>query len=107
MTPEARVKRLIRAVINKYGKHVWVHMPVPGGYGRPALDYMGYACGQGFAVEAKRLGGKPTERQKGIIEDLEYAGVKVFVVDGFETLRELDLWLARVTANRLSLSHSR
>ena len=102
MTPEGKVKRAIRAVLNKHAEHVYVHMPVPGGYGRSALDYIGFCCGLGFAVEAKRQGGEPTERQQGVIEDMERGGGKVFVIDGPPGLQELDEWLTTVVEAKAS-----
>ena len=96
MTPEARVKRAVSATLRGYGDAVWFHMPVPTGRGAATLDYLGYARSIGFAVEAKRPGGRLSERQKGTVERLEAAGVKVFVIDGPPGLSELDEWLTTV-----------
>lgn len=67
-------------------------MPVPGGYGRSTLDYIGCHFGRAFAIEAKAPGKHPTSRQIGTIEDLEAAGAVVFVVDGQKGLDELSAW---------------
>jgi hypothetical protein len=97
MTPEGRMKRAINAVLANYKGYVYVHMPVPTGYGASALDYLGFCCGRGFAIEAKREKGRPTLRQLGVIEQMEMAGVAVFVINSPETLAELDRWLAATT----------
>jgi hypothetical protein len=85
-------------VLNKYHHFTYVYMPLPGGYGRSSLDYLGFCCGLGFAIEAKRPKGKPTPRQEGTIEDIERGGAKVFVVNDTSSLAELDSWLSVVSA---------
>jgi len=99
MTPEGRTKRAINAVLANYKEYIYVNMPVPTGYGASALDYLGVCCGQGFAIEAKREKGRPTLRQLGVIERMEAAGAKVFVINSPETLEELDRWLAATTGS--------
>jgi hypothetical protein len=97
MTPEGKIKRKIREVFNKYKSHgIYVYMPVPGGYGKSSLDYLGFICGLGFAVEAKAPDKKPRPRQLGTIERIEESGVPVFVVDDDATLAKLDRWLTTV-----------
>jgi hypothetical protein len=97
MTPEGQTKRKIREVFNKYRSHgIYVFMSVPSGYGKSTIDYLGFICGLGFAVEAKAPGRKPTPRQKGIIEVIEESGVPVFVIDDDATLAKLDRWLTMV-----------
>jgi hypothetical protein len=101
MTPEAKMKRAIRAVLNKYGEHIYVFMPVQGGYGKPALDYMCFVCSRALAVEAKRIGGHPTPRQEMTIDAMEQAGAKVFIVNDYEKLEELDQWIATVVEDHV------
>jgi hypothetical protein len=97
---ERSVKAKIRAVLNRYRAHgIYVYMPVPGGYGESTLDYLGFIYGYGFAIEAKRPGGKPTPRQEGIIERIEASGVPVFVVSDDASLAGLDWWLDAVVTN--------
>jgi len=94
---ERSIKRKIRAVFNKYRDHgIYVYMPVPGGYGESSLDYLGFIYGHGFAVEAKRPGGKPTARQIGIIERIQESGAVVFVVSDDDSLAVLDDWLLQL-----------
>jgi hypothetical protein len=89
-TPEGKVKatvsKLLRATPN-----VYCFMPVPGGYGQSTLDYIGCCNGHFFAIETKRPGGRPTDRQRYIIEAIKRSGGAVFVIDG--DLSELRNWL--------------
>lgn len=80
MTPEGKVKK----EVSKYLAGLpfcWYNMPVPSGYGRPMLDYVGAVCGQAFAIETKAPGEKPTPRQEATITEMRKGGVEVFVVD--------------------------
>lgn len=97
MTPESKVKRTIATILRRYAPDVYYLMPVPGGYGRSGLDYLGCCCGLWFSIEAKRLGRVPTERQQGVIEDIEAAGGKNFVIDGPAGLEALDQWLTTIS----------
>lgn len=94
MTPEGRVKSKINKVLAPRKPLLWWDMPVPGGYGKPTLDYVGCYQGRAFAIEAKAAGKKPTPRQDLTIEAMRVAGMKVFVIDGDTT--ELELWLEAV-----------
>lgn len=96
MTPESKIKRAIRAVLETYEQRVYFYMPVPSGFGGATIDYLGFAAGYGFAIEAKRPGGKPTPRQEVVIDRMRQAGAVVFVIDGPEGLTELAEWLTTV-----------
>ena len=77
---ERTVKRRIKEVLDKYRKyHIYVFMPVPGGYGVSTLDYLGFLCGFGFAIEA-----------------IEASGCPVFVVRDDQGLLLLDQWLETI-----------
>lgn len=89
-TPESRVKRKVSALLTAT-PGVYYHMPVPGGFGGTTLDYIGCYLGKFFAIETKKPGAKPTERQQQIIASIERAGGKTFVIDGDTT--ELEHWL--------------
>ena len=95
-TPEGTVKQKIKSVLDKYKGRIRYWMPVPSGYGKSSLDFEGAIKGRAFAIEAKKLGGKPTTRQEGTIEDMRVGGYTVFVVDGDVSLLELATWLAWV-----------
>lgn len=81
MTPEGRVKKQITALLKQY-PHVFYDMPVPGGYGKSTLDYIGCAGGLFFAIEAKAPGNVPTDQQKLLLGRIEQAGGVTFVVSG-------------------------
>jgi penicillin-binding protein-related factor A (putative recombinase) len=66
-------------------------MPVQGGYGQSTLDYIGCHNGRFFSIETKAPGKKPTDRQNMIIDQMNAAGGKTFVIDG--DLEELEEWL--------------
>jgi hypothetical protein len=100
MTPEGKIKRGIKAVLDRYRPHVYTYMPVPGGYGRRTLDYIGFCCGLGFAIEAKRIGGKPTSMQQTTISEIEQSGARVFVINSYDRIVELEQWITTVVDNR-------
>lgn len=95
-TPEGKVKAKVSGLL-KATPGIYYHMPVPGGFGGTTLDYIGCHRGRFFAIETKKPGGKPTDRQKQIISQIEQAGGKTFVIDGDTT--ELELWLKDHHAN--------
>lgn len=93
-TPEGKVKAKVSRLLSAT-PGVYYHMPVPGGYGGTTLDYIGCYLGSFFAIETKKPGAKPTDRQKQIIASIERAGGKVFVIDG--NTEELEQWLRTAT----------
>lgn len=97
-TPEGKVKKKVSALLQTMPR-VWYDMPVPYGFGKSTLDYIGCANGRFFAVETKAPGGQPTPRQKVIIEQMRRAGGKVFVIEDDAGLVPLRLWLERVGAH--------
>lgn len=92
-TPEGRIKKKVSALLDEYGPIMYYYMPVPGGYGKTTLDYIGAFLGRSFAIETKRPGKKPTARQEGVIQDMERAGIVVFQIDGEPGLIRLRAWL--------------
>jgi hypothetical protein len=94
---ERAVKRRIKEVLDKYKSyHIYVYMPVPGGYGTSTLDYLGFLRGRGFAIEAKASNGRTTPRQDGTIATIEASGCPVFIIRDDQELLLLDEWLASV-----------
>ena len=89
-TPEGKVKRKVTELLKKYSD-LYYEMPVPGGYGKSGLDYIGCYKGKFFSVETKAPGKKPTDRQQLTISAITRAGGAVFVIDGDTT--ELKDWL--------------
>ena len=101
MTPEGKRKQKINKLLDSYKPLLYYHMPVPYGYGRTTIDYIGCVCGLFFGIEAKGHAsgkkGQPTERQEGVIDDMNVAGGKTFVVNDDESLAMLAAWLEVVT----------
>ena len=93
MTPEGIIKQKIKKLLDTYGEHLYVFMPVPGGYGARTVDYLGCMKGVFFAVEAKRPGKGPTAMQEGTLEKVRDAGGITFVVNDDASLAELKRWL--------------
>lgn len=90
-TPEGCVKSRIDILLKAQGAKCWYAKPVQNGMGTPMLDYHGAHAGFAFAIEAKKPGGEPTERQKATARALIQAGAAVFLIDG--DLSELYAWL--------------
>lgn len=87
MTPEGRVKELVKAVLKETGAYKF--MPVQNGMGEPGLDF--YCCFRGWfiAIETKAPGKVPTPRQEDTIRRIRDAGGIVFVIDGPAGVSEL------------------
>lgn len=96
MTPEGRIKELVKRLLDRYGDDVYREMPVPGGFGKSGLDFTICFFGHFIAVETKAPGKKPTGRQELRIREIERAGGAVFVVDGHSTLIPLEKHLERI-----------
>jgi hypothetical protein len=80
MTPEGRVKKDIRKVLDSL--NAWYYMPVSRGMGVMGIpDFIGCLSGRFFAIEAKANGGKPTLRQTLIMGAIRRAGGLVFIID--------------------------
>jgi len=79
MTPEAKVKKAIRAWL--VARDVWFFMPVPTGRGVIGIpDFICCWNGTFIAIEAKSDTGRLTPAQKGTIEDIQRAGGIALVV---------------------------
>jgi|GEM_PF-1247380 len=91
MTEEGKIKAQIKKLLNAY--NAYYEMPVPGGFGKSGLDFN--VCMNGFwlAIEAKKPGGKPTPRQIKTMEDIRKAGGATMLIDGIDTMLELEAWL--------------
>jgi hypothetical protein len=93
MTPEGKVKAKVKKILKKYPH--WGDWPVPSGYGKGTLDYIGCIAGRFFAVEVKAEGNKPTALQDRTITEMRWHGAEVFVIAGVNDLElvNLDHWL--------------
>ena len=93
MTPEGRVKKNIRRVLDSF-EGVYYLMPVQMGLGAAGVDFhcvvkVAYAIDGklvelpiAFFIEAKKPGDEPTPRQEQFLKDRrEQQGCKTFVID--------------------------
>lgn len=103
VTPENRVKRAINKVLNHYLES-YVFKSVPFGYGPSTLDYLVCHYGLFISIEAKRAGGRPTDRQKMIIDAIERAGGVHFTVSNSNELMDLEAFLEQVKQHATSTS---
>jgi Holliday junction resolvase len=87
-TPEALVKKKIRAILEKHG--VYYAMPIGTGYGNSGVpDFLCCVGGVFFAIEAKAGTGKTTALQEDhITRIVESGGVAIVVRE--TNLDELD-----------------
>lgn len=77
-TPEAKCKKRIKALLDKYG--AWYCMPIGTGYGNSGVpDFVGIYKGQGFTVEAK-ADTNPTALQQHEMDKVMAAGGVAMVV---------------------------
>lgn len=80
MTPEGRVKKMVKKALDQFGPDCWRFMPVQSGYGSPALDYLLSIHGHFVAIETKAPGKKLTPLQESTKAAIEAAGGHVFIV---------------------------
>lgn len=100
MTPEGRVKKLVRARLDARKPLIFYDMPVPAGFGKSTLDFIGCYYGRYFAIETKAPGKRLRSRQEGVRDDMIAAGGVVFEIDGEAGLVGLDAWLDHVEQNQ-------
>jgi len=80
MTPEAKVKKKVRTVLEKCG--AYYAMPVTGGYGASGVpDFLICIKGRFIAVEAKAGTNKPTALQVSNMKRIEDAGGLAIVIN--------------------------
>jgi|SRR5579859_5948221 len=81
MTPEGRIKAMVKKALDIYIQPHWRFMPVQTGYGSTALDFLICVNGWFVAIETKKDGkAKLTPLQQTTKTDMEAAGALVFVV---------------------------
>ncbi len=83
MTPEGRIKKLVKAKLAPLVENhqCWAFMPVQSGFGIPALDFLLCINGWFVAIETKKsANAKLTDRQQATKRDMEEAGGIVLVV---------------------------
>ena len=96
MTPEGKVKKAVRELLNRY-KGLYQYWPVPSGYGRATVDVLGCYQGHFFAIEVKAPGKLPTARQRTVLDEIVQSGGTIFVIDDVRsyTLASLEECLNR------------
>lgn len=101
VTPEGKIKDLVKEVLNKY--NVYYFMPVQSGYGAAGLDFhcvinvrdhVPYA----FFIETKAPTKKLTARQKILADKLS-----PWIIDGKEGVERLDQWLQQLLLCQFTL----
>src|ERR1700732_3744552 len=82
MTPEGKVKAMVKRQMEAAFPDAYRFMAVQNGMGAPALDF--YYCVYGYwvAIETKAPGGWYTPRQEHTRDEIRKAGGLVFLVDG-------------------------
>lgn len=105
-TPEAKVKKMVRDVLNDFrkivecsGYHVdnlYQFWPVPSGFGASSLDVIVTYYGRAIYIETKAPGKKPTPRQELTIAETKAAGAIVLVIDSEQGCHELRVILQKI-----------
>lgn len=96
MTPEGKVKKRVKSILNSYGKDIYQHWPVLNGMGKPSLDIICCFHGLFFSIETKAEGKTFTDRQALTADDMRAARGKVFLINEKTGTKELEEWLKRV-----------
>ena len=82
MTPEAKVKKQIRAILDEYG--AYYAMPIGSGYGNSGVpDFLVCYKGWFIGIEAKAGKGKTTALQDMNLEKITAAGGLTLIVNEF------------------------
>lgn len=80
MTPEAKVKRKVRDLLEKHG--AYYAMPVTGGYGASGVpDFLVCHHGRFIGIECKAGSNKPTALQISNMRKIELAGGATVVIN--------------------------
>ena len=65
MTPEGKVKKVVRNYLDDFGGRCYYFMPATGGYGKSGVpDIVGCYLGMFFGIELKAGNNKPTPLQE-------------------------------------------
>jgi hypothetical protein len=87
VTPEGKIKAMVKKALAELGSSHWRFMPVQTGYGSVALDFLLCVGGWFVAIETK-AGNKPlTALQQTTAENISSAGGLVFVIRDEKTLK--------------------
>jgi hypothetical protein len=80
MTPEGKVKKIVKKALDNLGADCWRFMPVQTGFGAPALDFLLSVRGRFVAIETKAPGKGLTPLQETTKAAIEAAGGIVLIV---------------------------
>jgi hypothetical protein len=83
--PEYKVKKAVRLLLEQ--KSAYQYWPVMGAFGKRGIDI--YASYRGFfiAIECKRPGSVPTEKQEGTLREIALSGAYAICEDSVECLK--------------------
>ena len=90
MTPEAKVKKKVVAILKKH--EAYYFYPVTGGYGRSGVpDVIACHDGRFIGIECKAGSNKPTPLQEKNLSDIQTAGGVALVIneDNINAVEEL------------------
>ena len=80
MTPEAKVKKKVVAILKQLGAYYFY--PVTGGYGKSGVpDVVGCYRGKFFGIECKAGKNKPTPLQQKNLDDITKEGGLAYVIN--------------------------
>jgi len=96
LTPEGRVKKRVKEVLEKYGAYYF--MPVQNGMGKPSLDFIVCHKGRFAAIETKAGTKSMTDRQVATSDEMRLAGAAVFLINEQYGWLELACWLSEPVA---------
>lgn len=96
MTPEGKIKKAVKLIIDPRRPRLYYEMPVPTGFGKSGLDFSCCYFGLAFYIETKAPGEqlRPLQRQRAV--DMLTSGARVFVISRLEGMQALERWLVRV-----------
>jgi len=99
MTPEGKVKDIIKTYLDSLGPLCWHFMPMMMGYGRKGIpDVIGCYKGHFFAIEVKAEGKAKaiTPWQAREAAAIGQAHGLAWLIDGEETLTQFKAWVDAV-----------
>tara|TARA_R100000541_G_scaffold4154_1_gene11507 strand:- start:365 stop:679 length:315 start_codon:yes stop_codon:yes gene_type:complete len=92
MTPEAKVKKKVVAILNDHGAYYFY--PVTGGYGHSGVpDIVACHNGRFIGIECKAGKNKPTALQEKNLQDISRSGGEAMVINE-DNITEVEDWLA-------------
>lgn len=100
MTPEGKVKKQVKALLDGYDR-VHTFMPVPSGFGRQGVDFHCGVAGYALYIETKAPGGDLSPRQREFCWNVAAAGNAVFIVSDSGGLKALEGWLSTHTTRKV------